>query len=340
MFGKDIAITLSAVVCLLAGSSIASTPTATPTSYGDTPLGSTECLEWVLGYSRDSCDLTCSRVSRGCTASFLDDIVTAQAFDDLVNEAHYLRSDFTGTSAELCTEGINVYNFAGAPAVFTYQLYMNSGGDAEGHLPAQYCNYPTSLSFLTGDCSTKYVYPPSQRFCPCTLGDCSPTAAPTHISEAPTLTPTATPTGCYHWIVGYSEQSCTQTCSNPEVGGTCSMEFLQLIDNRAAFDAMVAEAFMLGETTQPTSTALFCGGGVNPWTFAGSPAAFAYQVYVPLPSPHFEVDHYCNYPDATGLPPTFLTGDCDTTYTAPPSQRFCPCAIPDCTIWDTTHPDQ
>jgi len=340
-------VTLTLLLAGFVSQATASVPTATPTAIGDASLAPTAgCLAWVLGYSRDSCDLTCSRVSRTCNAEYFDDIITQQAFEDMVDEAHYLRSDFSGTAAELCNMGTNVYNFAAAPAVFTYRMYMHPGGEA-GFSPAQYCNYPTSLSGLTGDCSTKYTYPPTQRFCPCVSGDCTPTIAPTFASAAPSVVPTAAPTGCYQWILGYSTESCTQTCQNTEIGGTCSEEFLANINSVAAFEQMVSEAFMLGQTTQPGSAAAFCGGGVNPWLFAGAPAAFAYQTYVQVNGvATLVVSYYCNFNDANSLPtsptgtPAAITGDCDTRYYSPPSQRFCPCAIPDCTLWETTHPNQ
>eukprot|EP00286_Rhodomonas_abbreviata_P014496 CAMPEP_0181328398 /NCGR_PEP_ID=MMETSP1101-20121128/22687_1 /TAXON_ID=46948 /ORGANISM="Rhodomonas abbreviata, Strain Caron Lab Isolate" /LENGTH=371 /DNA_ID=CAMNT_0023437269 /DNA_START=53 /DNA_END=1168 /DNA_ORIENTATION=+ len=145
-----------------------SAPSAAPTTFGDESLPpSAGCMEWVLGYSRDSCDLTCSRVGRACNAEHFDDIITEQAFSSMVADANYLRSDFDDTAMELCSMGINTYNFAGAPALFSYNVELKTGNSMW-----TYCNYPTSLAAVTGDCGTKYSYPPSQRFCPCSLGNC------------------------------------------------------------------------------------------------------------------------------------------------------------------------
>ena len=38
-----------------------------------------QCLEWVLGYSRESCTLTCSRVSRICDFALLEGVVSQEA---------------------------------------------------------------------------------------------------------------------------------------------------------------------------------------------------------------------------------------------------------------------
>jgi hypothetical protein len=79
-------------------------PTAGPTQYGDEALTgtSTDCVEWVLGYSGDSCSLTCSRVSLECDVLHLLAITTRQAFDDMVDRTHYMRDQYTALTTQVC----------------------------------------------------------------------------------------------------------------------------------------------------------------------------------------------------------------------------------------------
>jgi hypothetical protein len=134
----------------------------------DTTSSGNKCVEWVLGYSRESCSLTCSRVSRTCKQDNFNQIVTQQDFYDMVVSSLQLSTGTdTGTAPVFCSQGINVYNFAPSPAAFTY-VVCNENGKHE----QTYCNYPTSLANLDGDCDAQYIYPPAQRFCPCTVGDC------------------------------------------------------------------------------------------------------------------------------------------------------------------------
>ena len=192
-------------------------PTAAPSSAPTEAEPQGECLEWVLGYSRESCTLTCSRVSRTCSFQYLQGVVSQEAFYQMVASATDLEtSTATGAAETFCSQGINTYDFAPVPAAFTYVL-CSPGGEREEQT---YCNYPTSLSGLGGDCDTEYVYPPAQRFCPCTLGDCAPT--------------------CHEWVVGYSSESCTLTCSR--MSGVCNHANLESIITQDAFYAMVAVA--------------------------------------------------------------------------------------------------
>ena len=159
----------------------------------------------------------------------------------------------------------------------------------------------------------------------------NPTANPTFVpTAAPTTIPTASPTGCFKFVVGYSQKSCTETCNDPELGGNavCHNEIMQTIDTYDDFASVIASAILLGSPNNPpTSIAHFCGYGVNNFPFANMAAAFAYQQYVALPTPHYIVDNYCYYqPAASGVSPA----TCDTQLMFQPSQRVCSCAIADC----------
>jgi hypothetical protein len=130
--------------------------------------------------------------------------------------------------------------------------------------------------------------------------------------------------------VGYSQKSCTETCNDPELGGNavCRNDIMQTIDTYDDFASVIASSILLGSPNNPpTSIAHFCGYGVNNFPFANMAAAFAYQLYVALPTPHYVVDNYCYYhPAASGVSPA----TCDTTFNFPPSQRVCSCAIASC----------
>ena len=132
-------------------------------------------------------------------------------------------------------------------------------------------------------------------------------------------------------MVGYSEKSCTETCNDPELGGqaVCRNDIMQTINTSEDFDAMLSSYIMLGSPNNPPgNTTAFCDWGVNLWPFATQAAAFAYQQYVALPTPHYIINNYCWYqPDNF---PAYPPATCDTQYTAPPSQRFCSCAIANC----------
>jgi hypothetical protein len=108
----------------------------------------------------------------------------------------------------------------------------------------------------------------------------------------------------------------------------CHNDIMQTIDTYDDFAGVVASSILLGSPNNPpTSIAAFCNYGVNMFPFATMAAAFAYQQYVPLPTPHYVINNYCYYhPASSGVSPA----TCDTTFTMPPSQRFCSCSIADC----------
>lgn len=122
------------------------------------------------------------------------------------------------------------------------------------------------------------------------------------------------------WTVGYSAESCTMTCS--KISKTCSLSDLQSITNAVAFEAALSGARQLGKPELLTSSSAFCTGGINTWEFATAPASMLYPLYVrDADSEHgtYVMTNACYFPVGG------VTGDCDTAYTVPPSQRFCPC---------------
>jgi hypothetical protein len=145
--------------------------------------------EWVLGYSSESCTLTCGRLSGQCDANKFSDIITTEAFNDMVTSAYELCSDsLVGDVGAFCNQGVNVFRFAQLPATFTYKTHA-ADGDADLTL----CTFPTSSHSAEGGCDVQYLYPPAQRFCPCTItGDEGP-GTPTDSSSPPQDVPTANP---------------------------------------------------------------------------------------------------------------------------------------------------
>jgi len=313
-------------------------PSAGPTMYEDNSLPPTNCLEWVLGYSEESCSLTCSRVSRFCDAQYLSNIITETAFDDMVSSAHFLRDQHTpGISAtELCTKGINYQIFAHTPSLFTYELVTPEGAAFQ-----TYCNYPTSLSEVTADCDAKYTDShPTQLFCPCIRSageDCNPSIAPT---EMPTVAPTVAPTGCFVWVLGATGDSCDTACADVTVAGTCVEDVLQAASGLVSFDELVANSYVIPTpgygAFRPNTTTEFCTLSIQDLGTIGG-------YYDSIPHTPFAVGSIdsqlgnqfaCFYPNAV----TGVTGDCQTSYASPlPGQRFCPCQVPDCTAFETTY---
>jgi len=280
--------------------------------------------DYILGFSGESCGLTCARVASICAEGCLDTILNAQSFSAMVEAAISLdtvttQSASLGTVATFCTMGVNVFNFAEAPAAFSYQVDAFDGKRVE-----TYCTYPTSLSGLTANCDTSYPYPPSRRFCSCKKVNrvtFHPTKAPTPIPPAPAPQP---PTGCTEFVLGRTRESCTLTCAR--VSGTCNAANLLTITTREAFDDLVDTAFRLCPEDKEGSTVEVCNAGVNNFVFAQSPALFTYLLDTPTGK---QPTTYCTYPTTvTELSLTSL--DCDIKYIYPPSARFCSCELSSC----------
>ena len=151
-------------------------PSISPTAPSVAPSAS--CVEWMLGYSRESCSQTCGRVLRTCSADVLYSIVTLEAFSTMVSSSVQLETDaMTGAADSFCTQGVNDYNFTStlaasadflgfqSPIAFTYLA-----NELNESVRETYCNYPTSVADVKGDCDTSYLNPPAQRFCPCSCG--------------------------------------------------------------------------------------------------------------------------------------------------------------------------
>lgn len=123
-----------------------------------------------------------------------------------------------------------------------------------------------------------------------------------------------------HWVVGYSAESCTATCS--KISKTCSLSELQSITTASTFNQAVSGAQQLGKSELVTDAATFCSGGVNSWAFATAPAAMQYPLYVKDPQTDigtYQMVNSCYFPEGG------VSGDCNTVFSVPPAQRFCPC---------------
>jgi hypothetical protein len=150
--------------------------------------------EWVLGYSTESCTLTCVRLSGQCDANKFSDIITTEAFNDMVTSAYEMCSgSLVGDVGAFCNQGVNVFRFAQLPATFTYKTHA-ADGDADLTL----CTFPTSSHSAEGGCDVQYLYPPAQRFCPCMItgdeGPGTPTDSSSPSQDVPTANPLAQPT--------------------------------------------------------------------------------------------------------------------------------------------------
>jgi hypothetical protein len=160
-------------------------------------------MKWVLGYSEESCSLTCTRVAATCQISYLNNIVTQDAFYSMVASSMQVgTSTVPGAATTFCNLGINVYTFAATPAAFTYQVY-----NVDGFTLQTFCNYPTSVANLQTTCDARYSYPPSRRFCPCVMQSCG------NVVEVPIPEPTAAPSAAPTTRPSVSHIDCTVSCS-------------------------------------------------------------------------------------------------------------------------------
>lgn len=131
-------------------------------------LASAVSADWIIGYSGDSCDSTCGKVSKTCDLAALQAVTTSAAFDNVISAAYQLGKDTVpGSTASFCNGGINTWPFATAPGVMQYPLYTKSPSDPDHgeYVLTNSCFFPANG--LQGDCSTQFTVPPSQRICAC-----------------------------------------------------------------------------------------------------------------------------------------------------------------------------
>eukprot|EP01032_Pedospumella_encystans_P022781 gene22781-25807_t len=287
-----------------------------------------QCFEWVIGYSRDSCTETCAELGHTCAEGQLATINTVQALEEVLATSTLLSSTTgPGTVATFCDGGVNIWPFATAPAAFAYQTFVpDPNNPAIGiYKISHYCYFPVNPANLVDGCDVSFVMPPSQRICSCHSGNCPPTVAPTVV---PSVAVTAAQDQCFEWVIGYSRDSCTETCA--ELGHTCAEGQLATINTVQALEEVLATSTLLSSTTGPGTVATFCDGGVNIWPFATAPAAFAYQTFVPDPNNPaigiYKISHYCYFP----VNPANLVDGCDVSFVMPPSQRICSCHSGNC----------
>ena len=149
-------------------------------------------FSWYLSESGDSCDATCEAAdNRYCIEEPLAQVRTNADFLDVLAASSNVDGTAVvhGSAVSHCNGGINVYDFAPAPAVVTF-LHPSATN-------VTICSYPIFNKPLNAACNVSF--PLVRRFCGCKMY--SPTAAPTTApSTRPTVTPSAGP-------------SATPTCS-------------------------------------------------------------------------------------------------------------------------------
>ena len=142
-----------------------------------------------------------------------------------------------------------------------------------------------------------------------------------HISVA---TANVNSNSCIEWYLGYSGESCTETCFKEST--VCDQNHLEGIINIESFGNMVPLATQLGTEVRLPPMTEFCNGGVNTWPFATAPAVTAYHIHEKneLDSTRMSTLHYnCYFPSK-------MIADCDTKFQVPAAQRFCACLNTDC----------
>ncbi len=116
---------------------------------------------WFLGFTGESCDATCDHVGGVCQADPLSDIVDADSFQSMLTSTTELETNQVignAAAASFCSDGINLFNFATAPAAVSL---------SHGAFNQTLCTYPTSPEQLHGGCAQTFLAPPAQRFCNC-----------------------------------------------------------------------------------------------------------------------------------------------------------------------------
>jgi hypothetical protein len=308
-------------------------PTYIPSKNEIVPTSAPICLEWILGFSAESCSQTCFKIGGTCIPAYFETITALESFTAMVESSFYLKTkQLTGDASTFCNLGIKEENTLTAPSAFSYVIERPNGT-----VDYTTCSYPTSIVNVTSECSALTMTPPAQRFCPCISPACDtaiPTVAPTEEPTAkltvsstvfrsnlpsyyPSVSPTslitnnpsilnrsASPTSivtyvpsykngivptsapiCLEWILGYSAESCSQTCF--KIGGTCMPAYFETITTLESFKAMVESSFYL-KTKQLTGDAsTFCNLGINEENTLGAPSAFSYVIE----SPNGKVDY-------------------------------------------------
>jgi hypothetical protein len=116
---------------------------------------------WLLGYVGESCDSTCASGGKVCEGDPLSQVLTPEAFSDMVATAiDVSSSEAIGLNAStFCNHGISSdFGFAAAPAALVTYGYSESN--------MTFCTYPTLPSEeLEASCDVAYRF--ARRFCNC-----------------------------------------------------------------------------------------------------------------------------------------------------------------------------
>ncbi|KAJ1426603.1 hypothetical protein B484DRAFT_450627 [Ochromonadaceae sp. CCMP2298] len=120
---------------------------------------------------------------------------------------------------------------------------------------------------------------------------------------------------CSEWLLGYSGESCTKTCSR--IRKQCALFPIEMINTLEAMTATIESATSVVTLAPLGSFESFCNGGVNTWALATAPAVLDAPMFVAATGVT-EMKHSCFYPNV-------MVGDCDTKFNVPMSQRLCAC---------------
>jgi hypothetical protein len=143
------------------------------------------CLDWVLGYTYESCTTTCSRMtSKTCASSYFYTIYNESSYKNMLNSAIYVDNNHRVLEDKNFSQYCNFLNkeyesYSGFPDVFV-TIYAN-----EVFMDITHCRYPDGLRNVVADCNKVTIFPPVSRFCPC-IGSCNKvdSLVPTSISTS------------------------------------------------------------------------------------------------------------------------------------------------------------
>jgi hypothetical protein len=165
-----IAVLISLSLCMgtAAQNSIFVSNEATSEPTSESTAAQPSCLQWILGFSGDSCTETCSSLNGICSINDFKSVNSLESFEKMVDSSYYMKTKVSpGTTSSLCNDGVSINTIYGAPASFTRVVWLMSG-----KLSLTSCGYLESATDIPVDyCEISNKVPPTDRFCPCIVTD-------------------------------------------------------------------------------------------------------------------------------------------------------------------------
>jgi hypothetical protein len=163
---------------------------------------------------------------------------------------------------------------------------------------------------------------------PTAQAESDPSSLQTLVEEViptPTTPPTASPTGCFVWLLGLPGSTCVATCDS--VGGTCNEAEMLAASGQSDLEDIVLVAYAQDSAIHPVETPTYCTSISNPF-FMGTAAlntVFATN-HDNTPQNHC---YYAAPVGTEGPPCTQMAGSGAFSF-----NPFCACNVPLCSTWE------